>query len=148
LNKQLSLWRIKIEIPQKSLASFTIPVRITDINYGNHVGNNAIVEIIHEARVQFLKQHGFTELDAGGSGLIMSELLIEFKNESFYNDVLEVTLFSGEISKKSFEFYYLITVLRNEKIITIAHAKTTMVSYIYVQKKISMLPEKLKSILA
>ncbi len=46
--------RIKIDLPQKILASVSIPVRITDINYGNHVGNNALVEIIHEARVQFL----------------------------------------------------------------------------------------------
>ena len=41
--------RIKIELPAKCIAAFTIPVRITDINYGNHVGNNSMVEIIHEA---------------------------------------------------------------------------------------------------
>lgn len=97
--------RIKIELPEKSIASFTIPVRITDINYGNHVGNNALVEIIHEARVQFLAQHDFTELDAGGTALIMNELLVEFKNESFYNDLLQVKIFLGEISKKASSFF-------------------------------------------
>ena len=66
--------RTRIELPQKSIASFTIPVRITDINYGNHLGNSSLVEIIHEARMQFLSQHGFTEMNAGGSSLIMSEL--------------------------------------------------------------------------
>ncbi len=139
--------RIKIELPEKGIASFTIPVRITDINYGNHVGNNSLVEIIHEARVQFLNQHGFTELDAGGSALIMSELLVEFKNESFYNDVLEIKLFAGEISKKSFELFYLITVVRNEKLIIIAHAKTGMVCYNYQEKRVGLLPERLKVIL-
>ncbi len=78
--------RIKIELPEKCIAAFTIPVRITDINYGNHVGNNSLVEIIHEGRMQFLRQHGFTELEAGGSALIMSDLAVEFKNESFYKD--------------------------------------------------------------
>lgn len=140
--------RIKIELPAKNIASFTIPVRITDINYGNHVGNHAMVEIIHEARVQFLKQHGFTELDAGGTALIMGELLIEFKNESFYNDVLEVKIFPGEISKKTFELFYSLVASRNKKDITIAHAKTGMVCYDYAEKKINSLPEKLRSILS
>ena len=139
--------RIKIELPQKCLASFNIPVRITDINYGNHVGNHSMVEMIHEARALFLAQYGFTELDAGGTALIMSELLVEFKNESFYGDLLEVKIFSGEISKKSFEFFYLVTTLRNEKIVTIAHAKTGMVCYDYNTKKVDLLPEKLKLIL-
>ncbi|MDQ2721530.1 MAG: thioesterase family protein [Bacteroidota bacterium] len=138
--------RFKLELPVKSIGSFIIPVRISDINYGNHVGNNSMVEIIHEARVQFLRNHGFTELDAGGTALIMSELIVEFKNESFYNDVLEVKILPGEISKKSFELYYLITALRSENVV-IAHSKTGMVCYDYTEKKVSILPEKLKAIL-
>jgi len=44
--------RIKIDIPSLQLTEIHIPVRITDINYGNHVGNDAFVSIIHEARMQ------------------------------------------------------------------------------------------------
>ena len=138
--------RLKIELPQKILASISIPVRITDINYGNHVANNSIVEIIHEARVQFLKQYGFTELDVAGTALIMSELLVEFKNESFYNDVLEIKIFSGEITRVAFELFYEISVQRNEQKITIAHAKTGMVCYNYEIKKVSAVPEELRLI--
>lgn len=139
--------RIKIELPEKELARFTIPVRITDINYGNHVGNNAVVEIIHEARVQFLNLHGFKELDAAGTALIMSELLVEFKSESFYPDVLFTHLYCGEISKVGFELFYKITTVRDEKNITIAHAKTSMVCFNYGVRKVEMVPEKLKAIL-
>jgi acyl-CoA thioester hydrolase len=139
--------RIKVHLPLKSIALFNIPVRITDINYGNHVGNNAIVEIIHEARVQFLNQHSFTELDAAGTALIMSELLIEFKNESFYKDLLRVKIFIGEISTKSFEIFYLITVEQNGIEKVIAKAKTGMVCYNYQEKKVETLPAKLKAIL-
>jgi YbgC/YbaW family acyl-CoA thioester hydrolase len=139
--------RLKIELPQKILASVSIPVRITDINYGNHVGNNSIVEIIHEARVQFLKQHGFTELNVAGTSLIMSELLVEFKNESFYDDVLEIKIFSGEITRVSFELFYEISVKRNQQKIIIAHAKTGMVCYNYEIKKVNALPEELRLIL-
>ncbi|MEO9210776.1 MAG: thioesterase family protein, partial [Ginsengibacter sp.] len=74
--------RIKLELPQKSIATVSIPVRITDINYGNHVGNDALVSILHESRMLFLKQHGFTELNAGGNALILNELVVLYKNES------------------------------------------------------------------
>jgi acyl-CoA thioesterase FadM len=139
--------RLKIELPEKLLTSVSIPVRITDINYGNHLGNNSVVEIIHEARVQFLQQHGFTELNVAGTALIMSELLVEFKNESFYNDVLEIKIFCGEITRVSFELFYEISVKRNEQLVIIALAKTGMVCYDYSVKKVSAVPEELRNIL-
>jgi len=114
--------RLKLELPEKLVATVSIPVRITDINYGNHLGHNSLVEIIHEARVQFLNQHGFTELNVAGTALILKELLVEFINESFYNDLLEINIFSGEITGVSFELFYEIAVNRNEKKIMITLA--------------------------
>jgi len=139
--------RIRIELPEKCIAVFIIPVRITDINYGNHVGNNSLVEIIHEARMQFLRQYDLTEMDAGGSSLIMNELIVEFKNESFYKDDLRVKIFVGDISRVSFELFYSISALRNDVSTTIAHAKTGMVCYNYNAKRVIGVPEKLKKIL-
>ena len=140
--------RLKIDIPEISRASFIIPVRITDINYGNHVGNNAMVEIIHEARVQFLSQYQFTEFDASGVSLIMSELSIEYKKEAFYKDELTVKVFPGEISAVGFDLFYSISAVRGDSIIIIAHAKTGMICYNYQTKKVERIPEKLKSILS
>lgn len=70
--------RIKLTLPGKLLHSTQIPVRITDINYGNHLGNDALVSIIHEARMQFLQANHFSELNAGGTSLIMSDLAVEY----------------------------------------------------------------------
>ena len=43
--------RVKIKFPAENpLFITTIHVRIGDINYGGHVGNDAILSIIHEAR--------------------------------------------------------------------------------------------------
>ena len=139
--------RLKLELPGKLLTSVSIPVRINEINYGNHVGNNSIVEIIHEARVQFLNLHGLSELNSGGIGLIMSELEVEFKSEAFYNDLLEVKIFCGEILPVSFELFYQISVNRNNQSFIIAKAKTGMVSYDYSVKKVRAMPEELRSIL-
>jgi YbgC/YbaW family acyl-CoA thioester hydrolase len=139
--------RIKIQLPGNSYGCYQIPVRITDVNYGNHVGNNAIVEIIHEARVQFLKENNFTELNAGGVGLIMNDLQVEYKNEAFYPDVLSVDIFVGEITKKTFELYYRLITERDGDVITIAQAKTGMVCYDYSAKKVVLIPQVLKNIL-
>ncbi|HEY5368583.1 MAG TPA: thioesterase family protein [Hanamia sp.] len=139
--------RLKIELPTTQLSSVQIPVRITDINYGNHVGNNAIVEIIHEARMQFLTQHNFTELEVAGTSLIMSELCVEYKNESFYNDLLHVKIFAGEISRVSFQLFYEISAKRNDTSVIVALAKTGMVCYNYQIKKVEAIPTVLKSIL-
>lgn len=139
--------RLKIIIPENKINTFTIPVRISDVNYGNHVGNDAIVSIIHEARVQWLSQHNFTELNIEGAGLIMSELEIEFKKESFYGDVIEVQLSIGEISKKSFEIYYQLYTKRNGERIVLTVAKTGIVCYNYLNKKVVAIPDVLKNII-
>ena len=139
--------RIKLTITENTIASVTIPVRITDINYGNHLGNDALVSIIHEARVQWLQTNNYTELNVAGVGLIMSDLAIEYISESFYGDDLQINIAPGEITRVSFELYYTVQVIRNEKIILIAKAKTGMVCYDYAGKKVAAVPEKLKLIL-
>lgn len=139
--------RIKIDIPEKIIGTFIIPIRIADINYGNHVGNDAFVSIIHEARMQWLRQYSYTELQIEGIGLIMSDLMLEFKNESFYGDVVEVKLGAGEISRVGFELCYQLFTKRNNEDILLANAKTGMVCYDYDAKKVAAIPEKLKAIL-
>lgn len=139
--------RIKLIIPGNTIYTILIPVRITDINYGNHLGNDAMVSIIHEARVQWLKKNNFSELNAAGVGLIMSDLAIEYIHESFYGDVLEISISAGEITRVSFELFYEIQVSRNEKNMLIAKAKTGMVCYDYTMKKVVAVPELLKGFL-
>ena len=139
--------RIKIEISGKIIGTFIIPIRIADINYGNHVGNDAFVSIIHEARMQWLKQYDYTELKIEGIGLIMSDLAIEFKSESFYGDVVIVKLGFADITRVGFDLYYQLFAKRNNENVLLANAKTGMVCYDYDVKKVAALPEKLKTIL-
>jgi len=136
--------RIKIDLPGKFNYSTNIPVRITDINYGGHVGNDTILSILHEARVQFLNHYGYSELSLGGAGLIMSDVCIEFKNELFYGDVIIASVTASEFSKVAFGIYYKLEKQINDKKILIAIAKTGMVCYDYVNKKIVQVPQEVK----
>lgn len=110
------------------------------MNYGNHLGNDVVLSIIHDARMQFLASHGYTELEIGGCGMIMADVMIAYKSEGYYGDVLEVAVFTEELSTRSFDFMYKITTIRNNNIIEIAHAKTGMVAYDYDAGKVCSMP--------
>ncbi|MEX1203194.1 MAG: thioesterase family protein [Ferruginibacter sp.] len=130
--------RVKIVIPSHQLFDCNIGVRISDINYGNHLGNDSLVSILQEARMLWLQSLQYTELSIEGVGLIMSDLAVMYKNESFYGDVLNIKLYLGETSAVSFELVYEIN---NQQHSLIAIAKTGMVCYNYELKKVSSLPE-------
>jgi len=136
--------RIKIDLPASFQFSTLIPVRITDLNYGGHVGNDTVLSIIHEARMQFLQQYGCTEMNFGGTGLIMSDVGIEFKNELFYGDRLRVSVALAEIAKVSFALYYKLEKESTAIPALVAAARTGMVCYNYAAKKIAAFPESLK----
>ncbi len=136
--------RLQIDINGKKLGEYKFPVRITDINYGNHTGNDKLVGLIHEARVQWIQQMGFTELNIGGVGLIMSDICVQFIKESFYGDNLTFQIFADEVQRSSFVLVYQVTVHN----VMVAKAKTSMVCYDYESSKIAAIPERFKSIIS
>ena len=132
--------RVKIELPEQFHFSTTIPIRITDLNYGGHVGNDTVLSLIHEARAQFLKHHGYEELRFEGVNLIMSDAAIEFKAELFYGDVVQAYVTATNFIRVGFDVYYKL--MKDERIATIA--KTAMVCYNYHTKKVVSIPPKAK----
>lgn len=140
--------RVKINMPATYRFSCTIPVRIGDLNYGAHVGNDAIISILHESRMQYLASIGCTELKAYGASMIMGDLAVMYKGESFYGDQLTVQVTPDELSSVGFELYYRISTTREGKQIIVAEAKTGMVCFDYEQRKVARMPEELKQKLA
>jgi acyl-CoA thioester hydrolase len=138
--------RIKIALPEKFQFAVVIPIRITDLNYGGHVGNDTILSLIHEARACFLNQAGYTEMDCGGVSLIMSDAGIEFKAELFYGDAVKAYVAAGNFSRVGLDFFYKLVKGSDETILALA--KTGMVCFDYSNKKVVSVPEKAKALLA
>lgn len=137
--------RIKIDLPEKFLFTTNITVRITDINYGGHAGNDTILSFIHEARQQFFMSFGYKELELGGVGIIMSDVAIEFKSEVFYGEIIKVSVAAGNFSRASFDLFYTLEKTTAEgKNIPVAFAKTGIVTYDYAQKKVAPVPEEVR----
>lgn len=135
--------RVKIKFPnEKPLFTATISVRVGDINYGGHVGNDSILSIAHEARMMMLASKGYTEMEAGGNSMIMADAMLAYKNEAFYGDTLRVDVYTEELTRRSFDLLYRITVERDGKILDIAHVKTGMACFDYSTRRIAaMTPE-------
>ena len=98
--------RVKLDLPEGLDFSTEIAIRITDINYGGHLASDAVMALIHEARVRFLRDHGFSELDAGGPGLIMRDAAIVYQSEALYGEVLSVEVGVGGFSRVGCDFFY------------------------------------------
>ena len=139
--------RIKLNLTQNFSFSTTIIIRITDLNYGGHVGNDTFLSLIHEARQQFLKHHGYTELKFAGTSLIMADAAIEFKKELLYGDAVKVWVSATGFDKIGFDLHYLLEVEKDGKITLAGKAKTGMMCYDYsVNKRITVPEEAVKTL--
>jgi len=135
--------RVKINLPEEYSFKTILQVRITDLNYGNHLANDKVLSLIHEARVQFLQHYGWSEMDLGGVGIIMADVAIEYKNQAFYNDQLEIAIVAGDFSRASFDLFYKVECEGK----LIAKVKTGIVTFDYQQNKVVEIPENVKNIL-
>ena len=133
--------RVKLTMPEKSCFHCRIQVRATDLNYGNHLGNDRILVYVQEARVQWLASLGYTELNLEGVGLIMADAMIQFRGEAFLHDEVNIEVAISEIQSRSFNLYYRLFTKRNSSIMEIAVAKTGMVAFNYTDKKVGFIAE-------
>ncbi|HDS16599.1 MAG TPA: thioesterase [Proteobacteria bacterium] len=133
--------RIKIELPEpnKFIFTTTIMPRISDINYGNHLGHDHLVSLLHEVRLRFLTKHGFSEKDTGGCGIILADLAVIYKAEVCYGETLTVDLALLDPSRVGCTFMYWVKRKGDEK--EVARATTGIVFFNYTTRKVCGLPE-------
>ncbi len=134
--------RIKVTLPDTFAIAAEIPVRITDLNYGGHLGNDALLGILHEARLHFLRSIGVpNDYDAVTKlGFIMVDVAVEYKGEAFHGDVLRVQMAGVDPNKYGFDVVYHV---HNRAGKEIARAKTGMLCFDYNTHKLRLLPEEL-----
>ncbi|MCD6046327.1 MAG: putative thioesterase [Gammaproteobacteria bacterium] len=104
--------------------STEIAVTIDQVNYAGHVGVDAYLAIVHEARMRWLKLHGLSELNLGDNiGYVITKASMRYKVQSFYGDVLIVECSCGNLQKKTVDFYY--RVIKRDSGIVAAIGETT-----------------------
>ena len=136
--------RTIINYPEKTLFSCNIPIRITDINYGQHLAHDKLISILHESRAQFFQHFNMSESNIEGLGIIMSDLTIKYQAEAFYPDFLTIEISLADPTRCGFNMFYRIT-KSDTKII--ATAKTGLVFFNYQHKKPASIPASFNYIL-
>lgn len=131
--------RVKLHLPHSFPFATEIPVRITDVNYGGHLGNDRVLAIIHEARVQFLQSLGFSELNVGGVGTIMVDAVLVYKSEAFQGDMLRIDVATGEFHKFGCDVFYKLT--NKATCREVARAKTGLAFFDYERRKLTTAPQ-------
>jgi len=137
--------RIKINLPDTFRFSTLLTIRITDLNYGAHVGNDTFLSLIHEARQQFLMQYGYKELDIGGYGVILADAAVEYKKELNHGDEIKISVAASGFDKWSFDLYYKVELIKTSGLVLAGKAKTGMLCYDYEKKKLVPIPKEARS---
>lgn len=132
--------RAKLELPDRFHFTTEIPIRITDINYNGHLGNDAVLSILHESRMRLLMEHGWTELNIEGAGIIMSDSVIIYKSEAFYGESLRIQIAVQDFSRFGCDIYYLVRERESGR--EVVQAKTGIAFFDYENRKLMPVPEK------
>jgi acyl-CoA thioester hydrolase len=136
--------RLAINLPGKFIFSTQIPIRIGDINRASHLSHVNLVQILEEARAQFMVSLGYQDavnIDRG-TGFILGDLAVVFKGQAYYGQALKIEIGAADIARNSFDMVYKVTNAENEA--EVAVARTTILSFDYQKQKVIPLPQGLR----
>lgn len=131
--------KVEIELPQQFAYATEMEVRVGDLNYGNHLGNDGVLTLLHEARRRYLRSLGEDEIGADGLGFVIADAAVVYRAQAFYGDRLRIELATGEFQSRSCAFFY--RVLKGE--LTVAEARTGVVFFDFKVQKAITLPATL-----
>ena len=116
-------------------------VRVGDVNYGRHLGNDAAISLLHDARAQMFREFGCTELDLGDSvtGTVMTDLTVTYRAEAFLFDRLTVESGISEVARASFRVHHRMSRDDTE----VALAECGIAAFDFSVRKLARFPEAL-----
>jgi acyl-CoA thioester hydrolase len=130
--------RVRINLPEYFIFSTDVAVRISDINYGGHLGNDAVRSLVHEARVRFFAKHGYGELEVEGVGIVITDAVVIYRSQAFQGDVLRVDVALADPRGTGFDMLYRLTNGTSGR--EVARAKTGIAFFDYKQQRVVPMP--------
>jgi acyl-CoA thioesterase FadM len=131
--------RIQLEEQPAYAFRHDLTVRATDINYGGHLGTEAAVGLLHEARARPFREIGLlsVQISQGATGLAIADLAVNLKREASVFDELCVESHLGEMTQKSIRLFQRIA--RDGELLVLA--ETGLVAFDYESRRPVPLPE-------
>ena len=140
----MSMTKVEIEINDPILFTTDIPVRVSDLNYGNHLGHDSVLTIMQEARVMFYRALGFeNELSFEGDvGQIIANATLQYKSEAFLGDVLVANVAVSNVTKVGFDMLYQLVNKVSGK--EVARGRTGIYCFDFKKRRVVSIPEGLQ----
>lgn len=137
--------RVKINQPEDFVFTIERLVGISDLNYAKHLDSVHMVQILHEARLQFLAHLGFTEANVFGLGVVVTDLAVDFRSESFADDRLVINVGLDDFNRYGFDICLQVTNSALEK--TVCEAKMGIVFFDFDKHQIAEIPAAFTALL-
>ncbi len=135
--------RLQLTFPEDQFYYSTpMSVRVTDINAGNHLGNDSMISMISEARARFLFEFGVAETERDGTGIIVTDLATTYRAEAHARDQLLFEVGVMDFNKYGGDIIFRITRPRDRKLI--AMAKSGFVFFNYKTSQVVVMPEEFR----
>ena len=119
--------RVIINLPDNFPYSTELEVRVGDLNYGNHLGNDAVLTLIHEARRRYLRSPGIEEIGVDGIGFVIADAAVVYRAQAFYGECLRIQVAAGDFGSRGCDFYYRVSHAQRDS--DVAQAKTGVVCF-------------------
>lgn len=136
--------RVKVNMPEEFLFSMEYPVRFSDLDYARHLNSVAMVHILHEARLQLLASLGLTEANIFGLGMVVTDMAIDYRSESFAKDVLLIEVGVLRFNKYGCDICFRVTNAALDRVV--CNAKQGVVFFDFDKHKIAAVPPAFKAL--
>ncbi|WP_447926455.1 MULTISPECIES: thioesterase family protein [unclassified Vreelandella] len=138
--------RVTLDFPEAAIIHrHSLSVRITDMNYGRHLGHDALVGLIAEARAQALAALGFPEWDLAGYPSVVADLTVLYQREACFPEVLSIETAVPEPEGKALVVYHRVLNAQDQRVAT---AKLTLMLVDTAARQTVEVPAEVKRALA
>ncbi len=136
--------RLKLHFPEDQYYYSTLlTVRVTDINAGNHLGNDSMISMISEARARFLFEFGLPETARDGTGIIVTDLATTYRAEAHARDQLLFEVGVMDFNKYGGDITFRITRPKDKTLV--AMAKSGFVFFNYKTSQVVAMSDEFRS---
>ncbi|MGV8057338.1 MAG: acyl-CoA thioesterase [Smithellaceae bacterium] len=131
--------RIKLVEQEAYEFHYTVSVEPRDINAGGHLSNDALVSLLGTAKARMFQSLDLKpfNLDDGETGIIMSDLAVNYKAQAYLFDKITIETHIGEFFRTGFRMFHR---LKRDDVL-VALAESGMITYNYNMEKIVAVPE-------
>ena len=134
--------RVEIALPERFTFRTELEVRVSDLNYGNHLGNDAVLGLLHEARRRYFRSLGADEIGTGGIGFVVADFAVVYRSQAFYGDRLTAELAAGEFGSRGCAFHYRLSQADGR---VVAEARSGHVCFDFRSQKAVSIPPDLSA---